>query len=66
LKIELDKPLVNGELIIQDLQGKTIETIRLSGKETLVKTTNYKSGTYLITIMDGSKVINTSKFVVNN
>lgn len=66
LKIELDNPIVNGVIMIQDLQGKSIETIEFNGKEAIVQTINYKKGTYLITIVEGSKILKSSKFVVDN
>ena len=66
LKIELDNEVVNGEIVIQDLQGKTIESIEFNGNEIIVQTTNYKRGTYLLTILEGSRVINSAKFVVDN
>ena len=54
----------NGQLLIRSIDGRTAITYPIDGKQSIQTPPQLRSGTYLLTLIEGGSVTGTSKFVL--
>jgi hypothetical protein len=64
MKIDLGSDIENGYFEVYDSQAKFIRRISISGTSGQINVSDLSSGSYLYKLTQGSKLLNSGKFIV--